>query len=87
MKRQRSSNDKGTVRALLVALVVATAGFLVPSPGLAATEVYKIDPEHTAITFSIKHFFSKVPGSFTEFEGTIALDPADFSMSSRGNCH
>ncbi len=82
MKRRRSSSDKGTVRALLVALMVTTAGFLVPSPGLAATEIYKIDPEHTAISFSIKHFFSKVPGSFTEFEGTIAIDRADFSTSS-----
>ena len=41
----------------------------------AATETYKIDPAHSSVGFSIRHFFSKVPGHFKAFEGTITLDP------------
>ena len=39
------------VAGFLVVLMVVTAGVLAPSQGLAAMETYKIDPEHTAITF------------------------------------
>ena len=40
----------------------------------AAVETYKIDPVHSSIGFSIRHFFSPVPGAFTQFSGTIKVD-------------
>ena len=70
------------VAAFLVVLMVITAGLLGPSQGLAAMETYEIDAEHTAIRFTIRHFFSKVPGQFAKFEGTIILDEADLSKGS-----
>jgi polyisoprenoid-binding protein YceI len=48
----------------------------------AAAETYKIDPAHSSVGFSIRHFFSKVPGHFKAFEGTITLDPKDLSNAS-----
>lgn len=40
----------------------------------AAVETYKIDPVHSSVGFSIRHFFSPVPGAFTKFAGTITVD-------------
>ena len=40
----------------------------------AAVETYKIDPVHSSVGFSIRHFFSNVPGVFTRFTGTIVVD-------------
>jgi polyisoprenoid-binding protein YceI len=43
----------------------------------AATDTYNIDPVHSSVAFSIRHFVSKVPGKFTKFSGTIAVDQAN----------
>ncbi|PZW41393.1 polyisoprenoid-binding protein YceI [Mesonia algae] len=50
--------------------------------------MWKIDKSHTSVNFSINHFFSSVPGKFTDFDGMIHFDPnnlkgskADFSVS------
>lgn len=40
----------------------------------AAPEVFKIDTQHSGISFKIRHLLTKVPGGFNEFEGTIAYD-------------
>jgi polyisoprenoid-binding protein YceI len=40
----------------------------------AAVETYKIDPVHSSVGFSIRHFFSNVPGVFTKFSGVITVD-------------
>ncbi len=47
----------------------------------AATETYAIDPVHSSVGFSIRHVFSKVPGSFTKFSGTFSLDQANLEAS------
>jgi polyisoprenoid-binding protein YceI len=47
----------------------------------ADAQTYKIDPVHSSVSFKIRHFFSKVPGQFKEFEGTIAMDTSDLSKS------
>ena len=63
-------------------LAAASLGtLLVVSQAAAAVETYKIDPGHSQVGFSIRHFFSKVPGKFNTYEGTIALDPKDLSKS------
>jgi polyisoprenoid-binding protein YceI len=48
----------------------------------AAVETYAIDPVHSSVAFSIRHFVSKVPGSFTKFGGTITVDRANLEKSS-----
>ena len=41
--------------------------------GDAAT--YTIDPDHSAVSFKIRHLFSNVQGTFNQFEGTIDYEP------------
>jgi polyisoprenoid-binding protein YceI len=43
----------------------------------AAVDTYTIDPSHSSVGFTVRHFVSKVPGRFTTFSGTIAVDPAN----------
>jgi polyisoprenoid-binding protein YceI len=40
----------------------------------AAVETYTIDPVHSSVGFSIRHFVAKVPGRFGSFSGTITVD-------------
>ena len=40
-----------------------------------AAETYKIDPAHTSVTFSVRHFgINSVKGKFKEFDGALVLD-------------
>ena len=36
---------------------------------------YVIDPDHSAVTFKIRHLFSNVTGTFNKFDGTIDYEP------------
>ena len=56
--------------AVSLALVFALAG-----QAKAAPQTWTIDPNHSQVGFSIRHFFSKVPGTFTKYSGTIVYDP------------
>ena len=56
-------------------LTLMAAGAVAGSAGLpAAVETYKIDPVHSSVAFSIRHFVAKVPGRFGKFSGTITVD-------------
>jgi polyisoprenoid-binding protein YceI len=48
----------------------------------AADETYKIDPVHSAVGFTVRHVFSKVPGRFTKFSGTIIVNRDNLEKSS-----
>lgn len=44
---------------------------------------FKVDHPHTNIGFSVKHMvIAKTTGSFTDFDATLELDPADLSSFS-----
>jgi len=58
-------------KRFVVALLLALA---LPTLVAAAPVVYKVDPDHSSVSFSIRHFVSNVPGRFKEFEGTITYD-------------
>ena len=78
----RSSATRTRFIALLAAVAgVAIAGLARPPRAAAAPESYTIDPVHSAVGFKIRHLFSRVPGRFTKFEGTITLDQADMTKS------
>ncbi len=47
-----------------------------PVAGAASVTTYKVDPEHTSVTFRVRHLFTYVTGRFDRFEGTITFDPA-----------
>ena len=43
----------------------------------AAPVTYTLDKAHTEVGFEVRHFFSKVHGNFTAFDGSIVFDDAD----------
>src|SRR6185295_19482940 len=59
-----------SVVAVALALSLALA-----SAAQAAPSTWTIDPNHSQVGFSIRHFFSKVPGTFTKYSGKIVYDP------------
>jgi polyisoprenoid-binding protein YceI len=60
-----------TRRALVIGM---SLGLLAAAtPVWAAT--YTIDPDHTTVTFKIRHLLSYVRGTFNAFEGAIEYDP------------
>lgn len=70
--RRASLISRASVASLLA------AAFLGLSAGAqAAPTTWTIDPNHSNVTFSIRHFFSKVTGSFTKFSGQVVYDPAN----------
>ena len=68
------------LRPTLLLLVGLSLGVF--STATAAVETYTIDPVHSSVAFSIRHFVSKVPGSFTKFSGAITVDRANLANSS-----
>ena len=66
---------------MLVASALALALAASAGAAFAATETLNIDPSHTRVGFSIRHFFTPVKGEFKNVSGTIALDQANLSAS------
>ncbi len=66
-------------KVLVPALLLALA---LPALVSAAPQTYKVDPDHSSVGFSIRHFLSTVPGRFKEFEGTIKYDKQNPAASS-----
>lgn len=53
-------------------ILLLTVAFPIPPVWAAA---YNVDPDHTTITFKIRHLFSYVRGTFNQFEGKVIYDP------------
>lgn len=53
-------------------------------PALAAAEpaIYKVDPNHSSVDFSIRHFVSNVHGRFRDFHGVVKYDRQNPAASS-----
>jgi polyisoprenoid-binding protein YceI len=51
------------------------------SNSTSAPETYLIDPVHSSVSFTLRHFVSKFTGQFTKLEGTITVDRADLEKS------
>ncbi len=66
----------------VTASILAAALFTLAASAQAAPTTWTIDPTHSNVTFTIRHFFSKVTGSFNKFSGTIVHDPANPAASS-----
>jgi polyisoprenoid-binding protein YceI len=64
-------------KRLLTTLVLVLA-FAAP----AAATTFEIDPAHTLVGFSIRHFLTQVQGRFTEFTGSVVYDPEHPEASS-----
>ena len=63
--------------SLLSALVLAVSSLPATAAVPAnATGIYSIDKTHSEVGFQVRHFVSKVRGSFGDFTGTIQVDAA-----------
>jgi polyisoprenoid-binding protein YceI len=61
---------------------VAALTLLSSVPAWAATTEWKIDPQHTAAQFSVRHLaISTVRGAFSKVNGTVLVDDQDISKS------
>ena len=80
MKNRGKGVGELATTMLVATVALGSALMMTPSLTFAALETYKLDSEHTTIGFRVSHLvFSKVPGRFNKFEGTIVLDPGDLS--------
>jgi polyisoprenoid-binding protein YceI len=65
-----------------LSIAVALALVTFASAASAAPLTFDIDKVHSQVGFSIRHFFSNVPGQFKDFGGTIVMDPSAPEASS-----
>jgi polyisoprenoid-binding protein YceI len=67
-----------------VALTFSTSlTLLLPLAAAAQPATYKVDPVHSSVSFTVRHFVSEVEGRFKDYAGTIKYDaqhPADSSV-------
>lgn len=66
---------KALVQALSLAL-------LLPALASADPVVYKVDPDHSGVGFTIRHFVSNITGRFQDFDGVVKYDKANPAASS-----
>jgi polyisoprenoid-binding protein YceI len=69
------------VRLAAFALLVAVSTPLHAQTKVAPSSLptWTIDVAHSEVTFRIRHFMSKVSGTFTDFSGAIQADPANWA--------
>jgi polyisoprenoid-binding protein YceI len=71
------------VRTSKLSIFSALLFVLAASASALAADQYKIDPNHSSATFSVRHMvISNVPGRFSDVSGNIVYDEADISKSS-----
>ena len=63
----------GVMKGLKLHIFVLCSIFLLGPSALAAT--YKIDTDHTTVSFKIRHILTNVQGHFKQFEGSFDYDP------------
>jgi polyisoprenoid-binding protein YceI len=65
--------------SILAALTLAT----IPFVRVAAADPisFQIDRAHSDVGFDVRHFFNKVHGKFTEYDGSIVYDPKNLTAS------
>ncbi len=66
-------------KLFLWALILA---LLLPVLAAAEPAVYKVDADHSGVSFSIRHFVSNVSGRFRDFDGVIKYDKSNPAASS-----
>src|SRR6185369_4677040 len=47
-----------------------------------AADVYKVDKSHSDVDYKVRHLVSNVTGKFTDFDGTINMQPGKPGASS-----
>lgn len=58
------------MKALIALMILALSA----APATVAAAIYEIDSVHSSVGFKIGHLVGFVPGSFTDFSGTVVFD-------------
>mgnify|MGYP000851052527 CR=1 FL=1 len=66
----------------LLLLVSAAALVATPARLHAQAPTWKIDPVHSELTFRIRHYVTRVRGTFAKWDGSITADPASLAKGS-----
>src|SRR5262245_48693413 len=69
-------------RIAFLLIVSACALWAASAAPAFAADTYTIDKNHSDVSFTIRHFASKVHGRFSDFAGAIQVDPAKPEASS-----
>lgn len=65
-----------------LSIIGFSALILLLVPAAARADDYNIDPNHSKVTFKVKHLgISWVPGRFNDFSGTFSFDPKNIAAS------
>lgn len=73
--------QKITASILAVAFLLVSAAFTTINNNDSAT-AWQIDKSHSAVNFTINHFFTLVDGSFDKYEAVVNFDPNNLDESS-----
>jgi polyisoprenoid-binding protein YceI len=76
--RRKGATVRKTAIIATALIVAALAGI---RPAASDPITFQIDRAHTEVGFDIRHFFNKVHGKFTDFNGTIVYDPKNLAVS------
>lgn len=63
---------------MLMQLAFTVAMAAAPTP-VVEPVTWQIDAGHSEMTFRVRHFVTKVPGTFKTWEGTIVADPTNLA--------
>ncbi|MEX0944768.1 MAG: YceI family protein [Balneolaceae bacterium] len=66
----------------LIILFAGLQAFAQPQTGNENATEWNIDRAHSAINFTISHFFTPVNGTFEDYQATIHFDPSNLDESS-----
>ncbi len=69
----------GITRTFALGLVATVSLAMTPAP---TAETWHVDPNHTEVGFSVKHFFTPVTGKFENFDVDLRYDPQQPAASS-----
>ncbi len=67
---------------LLTVLLFASQLFATDKDKLADATTWQIDRAHSAVNFTISHFFTPVDGTFDDYEANVNFDPNNLEASS-----
>ncbi|HVM96527.1 MAG TPA: YceI family protein [Candidatus Acidoferrales bacterium] len=62
-------------RTTVATLTIGIGLFALAIPRAGWAKHYKVDPDHTSVSFRVRHLFSAVKGRFDKFDGEIEFDP------------
>jgi len=77
-----TSLKKIALTTLSLTVFAVFSAFTTNNSGDMLSKAWEIDTSHSAINFSITHFFTPVNGAFNSYDADIRFDPNDLQNSS-----